>query len=238
MTDEPDNIDQPRPEMDLDKMRRRALARKDYKAEVLRVTNGLTSEEKNFCQNIVVFGVDYLRESLGWAMDVVRQFVERAEVQREIEHLTTQYKDRQAIQDRTQFFAQLKINGMVPAALAILAKAMRGHVFEADGSLKERAPDRNQIEAAMQVLDRANIQGAKYNTNVTAPNVDARQVHLHVTGAADKLKLDPQRREKLGKMVDKFIGRAAALLDANARTATRQQPVDDAKDAELADGDD
>ncbi len=205
---------------EIDKQRRRALAERKYDDPVLKVVDALTKEEKIICQHIAVNGPNYLRDRMGWAMDVVSLFLERSEIMAEITALQEQYKDRAATQERTQFFTQMQINSLLPAAVNILIRALRGNTIK-DGVVTERAPDRNQLEAAMQVLDRANIQGQKYAGNNSTPSIDARQVHLTIGGKADQLGLEAEDRKQVVGMVSKLLSKMSAAASAKARIEAR-----------------
>lgn len=203
--------------------RRAAISAGRFEDPALLVPTRLSSKEKALCQSVVTFGHAHLRESLGWTSEAVDEFLGRAEVAREIEALQEAYKDRAGIQERTQFYAQLKINSMVPAALGILARGLQGHVFDEQGNLKTRAPDRSQMEAAMQVLDRANVQGQKYAGNNRMPNIDARTVNVSIGGAVDGLgDLSPDGRQKVVKMLGGVVGRLKAAARANETVEAKQ----------------
>lgn len=139
----------------------------------------LTQSEKDMCQNVVVFGLDYLRSVVDLGPDQIASFVRRKAVRNEIERLKRQYEDRTGIQERTQFFAQLKLNAMVPAAVNILAKSLRGAYKDGNGELVA-PPARGQLDAALEVLNRANIQGAKWGGNDQTPTIDARSVSIAI----------------------------------------------------------
>ncbi len=216
-------------EAEREKLRREALRDGRFDDQVLRLARAVTPQEKQICQNIVVFGVSYLHDTLGWAAGTVDLFMERREVRREIEALAELYKDREGVQERTRWFAQLKVNGMVPAALAILAKALRGDVLEGD-NLREKAPTRSQVEAAIQVLDRANVTGAKSGAGSGLPPIDARQINIQVNNKVDGLNLATDEREKVVKTVFNIMNKLRAISKAAERVPAKHQPPVDGDD--------
>lgn len=174
----------------------------------------LLPEEKETCQNVVVFGPGYLRQVKGWSVSASKAFLERNEVVREIEMLKRSYEDRTGIQERTQFFSQLRINSMVPMATNVLHRALAGRRTRPDGTVMD-PPTKQQLEAAMAVLDRANVQGQKFNGNDQTPSIDARSVNLSIGGSPDNNGLDKDSRAKV----------AALLKHVTNRIATSKSPT-------------
>ena len=176
----------------------------------------LGNEEKEICQNVVVFGPGWLRQTKGWKAAAITAFLARAEVQKEINASTRQYEDRTGIQERTQFFAQIKINSMVPAAISVLAKSLAGpRRNEATGEMLI-PPTRQQFEAAVEVLDRANVQGQKFGGAEGAPAIDARSVQIAIGGStSDVSKLGAEGRENVRKLVAMVMNRSRALTTAD-----------------------
>jgi hypothetical protein len=174
----------------------------------------LDATDKNHCQNVVVFGPQYLF-SLGWKQREIEMFLQRIDVRTEIACLQAQYIDREAIQSRTQFYAQLKINSLVPRAITILARALVGTVLDQHGNIKDRPPERVQIDASMEVLNRANIQGKKFKESDKLVNLG-----LELFGNTDPKKtLDAPSREKLRKALGKMTARMSAADKIAAREA-------------------
>ncbi len=207
-----------------------ALTVAEYEDDGRKAT-ALTTEEVAICQNVVVFGIEYLTIVKGWPVDKTRRFMAKVEVLRQVEYLQRQYLDRGGLQERTQFFAQLKINSFVPAALGVLARALAGTQVTEDGTVKSRAPDRGQFDAALEVLSRANIQGGKFAGNNALPSIDARTVNVNVDGSA-LTGLDPKQRKRVTGILSKVVehinaqGRADQVLAEHA-----QRPVADDDDA-------
>lgn len=207
----------------------------DFTPTGARKVTALTEEEKATCQNVITFGLEYLRTVQGWKMDPIRQFLARVEVSHYLIYLRDQYLDRSAIQERTQFFAQLKVNSLVPAALAVLARGLAGVKVSADGkTIERRAPDRAQFDAAIEVLNRANIQGGKFAGNNQLPNIDARSVTVNINEAVSG-QLDPKGRKKVSKLLKGVLeaiksGDAADAI-VEARRA-RPEPRDDEDDGQ------
>jgi hypothetical protein len=179
-----------------------------------KLTYRLQDDEKNICQNIVVFGPSFLRRNLGWKKIAVKEFLARREIQHEIQTLKEQYGDRTGIQERTQFFGQSRINSMVPAAVNVLAKALRGEYVDQASGKTVLPPTEAQFKAATEVLDRANIQGAKYLGNDNVPTIDARSVSLSLGGAVaeNTAGLDAESREKVRDVFGKVLGKVRATL--------------------------
>jgi hypothetical protein len=188
----------------------------------------LTNEEKEICVNVMVYGPAYLRQVKAWKAEEVKRFLARSEVVREINTLKSSYDDRSGIQERTQFFAQLKINSMVPTAIAVLAKTLRGVTKDAEGNMVI-PPTRAQFEAAVEVLDRANIQGHKFNGNDATPSIDARSVQIAIGGQnSDFSALGAEGREKVTRILGTVMNKARALVSANdiAKGRTAKQAVE------------
>lgn len=176
----------------------------------------LTDEEKATCQNVITFGLEYLRTVQGWTMVATRSFLARVEVTHYLIYLRDQYLDRTAIQERTQFFAQLRVNAMVPLALQILMRSVVGVKVSADGkTIERRAPDRAQFDAAIEILNRANIQGGKFAGNNQLPNIDARTVNVNINEAAAG-QLDSKGRKKVSNILK---GVLAAIKSGDAADA-------------------
>lgn len=195
----------------------------------------LTPEELEVCQNIVVFGVEYLRSVKGWTSDATERFLKRSPVRTHIETLQKQYTDRTGIQERTQFFAQLKINAMVPAAINTMAKALRGTFTDPNTGNPVAPPTRGQFDAALQVLDRANIQGSKWGGNDSVPTIDARSIQIALGTASDPLKgLTGESRERLRGLLAAVTTRARAVATSDKEIKRRVAAIlperDDDKD--------
>lgn len=190
----------------------------------------LTDDEKDLCQNIVVFGPVYLRQKKGWKAAAIRDFLGRAEVQREVNALQRQYEDRDGLQERTQFFAQLRVNGMVPMALNTLARALKGYTT-VDGK-KIEPPTKSQYDAALQVLDRANIQGSKYAGNDNVPLIDARTIQTAIGGIVQNNAGDigPEGREKVRLLLRRLTGKGHKVRlpmdDSAAKTVDAEVSAD------------
>jgi hypothetical protein len=188
----------------------------------------LDGEEKELCANVVVFGPGWLRQNKQWKAEAIERFLTRAEVQREINALSKHYEDRQGIQERTQFFAQLKINGMVPAAVAVLAKSLAGVRKNEDGTLIP-PPSRQQFEAAVEILDRANIQGQKYGGNDAVPAIDARSVQIAIGGSmSDVSKIGAEGRERVRGILSMALNRVKAKAKADDVADSRKARVEKA----------
>lgn len=186
----------------------------------------LTNEEKELCTNVVVFGPGYLRQTKGWKSMAVKQFLGRAEVVREINALKSQYEDRGGIQERTQFFSQIRVNGMVPTSLNILARSLRGEVKGEDGK-KVMPPTKMQFDAAVEVLNRANIQGGKWNGNDQTPQIDARSIQLALGGSmSDTDSLGAEGREKVRAIVNSVLNKSRALIDASDVVDGRRKAIE------------
>lgn len=187
--------------------------------------HALTHEEEEVCRNVMMFGPEYLRSTRKWNAVKVKSFLERAEIKREIETLRRQYEDRSGIQERTQFFAQVKVNSMVPAALNVMARALRGEYKDpTDGHLVP-APTPQQVSAAQDILDRANIQGSKYAGNDSVPSIDARSVQIAIGGAVDSHSLDSKSREKVRNILSSVMNRSRALASSERRREVRSETV-------------
>jgi hypothetical protein len=190
----------------------------------------LTSEEMELCQNVVVFGLEYLRTAKGWRPDQSEKFLKRYAVRQQIETLQRQYVDRTGIQERTQFFAQLKINAMVPAAINTMAKMLRGAYTDPTTGQPVVPPSKGQFAAALEVLDRANIQGSKWGGNDSVPAIDARSVQIALGSASDPMHgLNGESREKLRSLLAAVTSRARAVASSPRGPSPRV--------AELEDGD-
>ncbi len=189
----------------------------------------LTPQEKVHCQNLMVYGPAYLHQ-LGWRYRVIERFCQRVEIQNELAFLRGHYLDREAIQERAQFYAQLKINQMVPAAVGIIARALRGTVIK-EGAVVQRPPERVQYDAAIEVLTRANIQGGKFKGNNTTPTIDARTLNVHLDSDEAGLNITPEGRERVRKMLLKIKSKMEVIKKVDRIENGRAKPSD--KGAEL-----
>jgi hypothetical protein len=188
--------------------------------------HALTHEEEEVCRNIMMFGPEYLRSTRKWNAVKVKSFLERAEIKREIETLRRQYEDRSGIQERTQFFAQVKVNSMVPAALNIMARALRGEYKDPTDGHTVPAPTPQQVSAAQDILGRANIQGGKYAGNDAVPSIDARSIQIAIGGSTDTHSLDSKGREKVRNILSNVMNRTRAIASSERRREVRSEPVD------------
>jgi hypothetical protein len=183
----------------------------------------LTQEEKELCQQVVVFGLEYLRQAKSWRPEAIKRFVMRPGVRTEIETVKKQYEDRTGIQERTQFLAQLKVNSMVPAAMGVLARTLRGAVTDPGTGNVTQPPSRGQYEAALQVLERANIQGGKWAGNDRTPSIDMRSVNVAIGGGTNMIDgLTSEGREKVRGLLNRILSRTAALSAADAKISARE----------------
>lgn len=207
----------------------------EYDDEAARRAHALDPAEKLLCENIAVLGLEYLRLGKGWGIEECRRFINRHEVMAYINYLLSQYKDRGGIQERTQFYAQLKLNSMVPAALSVLARSLAGTQLSADGTqVAVRAPDRGQFDSAIEILSRANI-GGKFAGSTSVPLIDARTINIGAEGAVDAVTgLTPKSRSNLVKRLKSITNRLAssdlAAEIVKSRRAERV-PVKDDEDA-------
>lgn len=191
--------------------------------------NELKMDEKLLLDNVLIHGMMYLLVNKGWTLTAAREFLQRAECMRYLKYNQDLYDNRKGVQERTQFYGQIRINAMVPSALAILTRALVGHQFDENGQLKQRAPDRGQFDAAMKVLECANIQGVKYAGDNSKPVVDARSVTVNVNTEVGKVKgLTPAGRSRITKLltgVVQFVNEGGAA--AERVTAGRVPAADD-----------
>jgi hypothetical protein len=187
---------------------RKAIRHRDYDNPKAAVAFRLTDEDRTLCRAIVVYGLEWLRHTKGWTAISIQTFINRNEIRREIETLRRMYQDRVGIQERTQFFAQLQVNIMVPAAVSILARALRGEHEDPVTSKVIEPPTKGQYLAAMEVLNRANIQGERFGGADTAPTIDARQVRIAIGASSDLMQgLSAQGREKIRQILSRVVSR-------------------------------
>lgn len=188
----------------------------------------LTQQEKELCQNVVVFGIDYLRSVSSWEPSKIESFIKREEVRREIELLKRQYEDRTGIQERTQFFAQIKLNGMVPAAINVLARSLRGAYTDPTSGNVTPPPARGQLDAALEILTRSNIQGSKWAGNDGTPAIDARSVNIAIGkgGGSVATGISAEGRERVLKVL------AGLTKGAQSAPATRRKTRDTTAEVE------
>lgn len=186
----------------------------------------LDNSERQHCQNIAVLGPNYLI-TLGWRLKDIERFLERKDVITELKILQNQYGDREGIQERTQFFAQMKINQMVPIALGVLARGLRGTVIDkTTGQIKERPPERVQMDAALEVLTRANIQGTKFKGNDKQPIIDAQQINIFGDVDTSSQALPPAARDKIRKLFNKVRANAIADTKLERRLAQEKEEAE------------
>lgn len=192
----------------------------------------LNQDEKILCQNVVVFGPGWLRQNKGWKKEAISTFLARKEVVAEIDALKRAYEDRAGVQERTQFFAQLRINGMVPFALNVLAKAMAGEKKDKATGEVSTPPTRMQFDAALQVLDRANVQGKTFAGNDSTPSIDARSVSIAVTGTSESLGVDREARARIAKMLKSVQRKIAADTEAEQAVSEKVVVADEDNEGE------
>ena len=198
----------------------------DVRGDPRQRLTALTNDEKQYCHGLVVRGVQYLHVELGWQMNELRRFLARSDVISHIEYLQQQYGDRTGIQERQQFLATRRLHEMVPAALSVLARALAGNIMGTDETgapvVKSYAPARGQFDAAVEILDRANIQGAKYGGNNNQPVIDARTVNVHMEGAVAGVDgMTPKQRGNISRVLGKVVKRLSVADDAESRVAAR-----------------
>lgn len=203
----------------------RAVKKGDYHNPLTMVVRTLKPEDRSICRNVVVYGLEWLRHSLGWTSSSIQAFINRPEIRREVETLRRLYQDRVGIQERTQFFAQLQVNLMVPSAVNVLARSLRGEKKDPVTGLVDEVPTKGQYSAAMEVLNRANIQGSKFGGVEMAPVIDARQIRVAIGASSNLLEgITPQGREKIRNVLARLISRVR-LLDHNV-TLQRERERD------------
>lgn len=175
----------------------------------------LSQEEKIFCAEIFKRGgPEYLRFELSWNATQVKEFMAKKAVRAELDYLRRTYLKREAIQERAQFFSQLRINQMVPAAIGVVAKALRGDKQTDDGNV-DRAPSRGQFDAALDVLDRANIHGDKFKGEDVPSLIDARSVSIALGETASESDPVALTDRESRDMVRTFMDRALNRLKTN-----------------------
>lgn len=168
----------------------------------------ISAKEKEICARLRVHQnpVDYLRFELGWTVMEIRTFLTRNNIREELAFLERAYNNREAIQERTAFLSQLKLNAMVPASINILARALRGDVPDRETGEIQRAPTRNQMDAALEVLDRTAVK-RKESTGDKMGTVDARSVSIYLGDKSDDLtRSDKASRERVRKLISGIVG--------------------------------
>lgn len=169
----------------------------------------LTPEEKSICSEIIQRGgTDYLRFELGWTAIKIKSFMVKKSVRAELDYLRRAYTQREGIQERTQFFAQIRINSLVPSALRVVARALQGDKTNDTTGDIVRAPSRGQFDAAVEILNRANINGSKYKGEDVLPNIDARSINVTVGEADDNDPIDlsgSESRERVRSFLSNFL---------------------------------
>lgn len=212
---------------------KKAIRHREYDNPKASVSFRLTDEDRSICRSIVVYGLEWLRHTKGWTAVSIQTFINRNEIRREIETLRRMYQDREGIQERTQFFAQLQVNSMVPAAVNVLARALRGAHEDPVTGKEVEPPAKGQYQAAMEVLNRANIQGERFGGADTAPTIDARQVRIAIGASSDLMQgLSAQGREKIRQLLARVVSRVR-MVDHNT-TGRRER----ARDEMIAEGQD
>ena len=181
-----------------------------------RRVHSLSDDERDICNHLARHGgVDYLRYERRWTAVQIKQFMARVAVQEELGYIRRLYAQREGIQERTAFLAQIQINKMVPAALNIVARAIRGDRLGDDGTI-DRAPTKAQFDAALTVMDRANITEGKFKGVDSIPAIDNRSVN--VTLGEENLDLTHRdARDKVRGFVDGLMG------ELNGRKKTKKK---------------
>lgn len=172
--------------------------------------HALSPDDRQVCSHVATKGTDYLRYEMQWSAMQIKQFMARVAVQAELDYLRRAYAQREGIQERMQFFSQLQINRMVPRALQTLALTLRGDQLNDDGTVA-RAPSRAQYDAAVEVLERANVRGDKYKGEDSIPLIDARSIQLTLGENDDENSIDPKKKRSIDRVrnfMDSFIDRA------------------------------
>lgn len=186
----------------------------------------LKPSEKSFIENLHIRGHAYFDEQ-GYSAEEEAAFLARPNVRREIERLQSIMEDGQSFIERQKFMARVKLGAMLPAAMNIVAKTLRG-LKDKDGAIvnPEDVPTRAQYDAAMDIMDRCGIAPDEINVNflVAAP------VNRHVR-KTDDAKYDSVavvQRDRVRTAIDKVIkmyGDSESTLSElhEARTFTKKR---------------
>ncbi len=201
------------------------------------LSTAISAEDKQHCLNLVIHGISYL-QGQGWRSRVIAEFLERVDVQKELARLKEQYEDRSSIQERVQFFTTLQVNKMVPTALNVLARTLQGDVMNEDGTVKSAAPARAQYQAAIEVLNRANIHGDEYGGRDNLPALDQRAIEAGARKESAGDKWNAQTRDKVRKLLGKVMRRVDALDAAEQAATDRQAREAKPVDSEVVEDDD
>jgi hypothetical protein len=193
------------------------------------IYNALSDDEMDACRNVIMFGPEWLRSTKRWNGEKIKRFLDRSEIKRELDMLRRQYEDREGIQERTQYFAQLRINGMIQPAIGVLARALRGEYTDPATGKTMAPPTAQQLDAAKEVLSRANIQGGKYAGNDAVPSIDARSIQIAIGSQVDSGLLDAKGRAKVMEVLNAVTNRTRALATHQRRreVVAEQEDPDD-----------
>lgn len=184
----------------------------------------LVDIERMLIENLVVKG-SHAFDDLGYTADKVGAFLSRPSVKREIERLQATMSDAEGMVSRQQFMARVKLGQMIPAALAIVQRRLRGTQPDAKGNVPKASsmPTSEQYSAALEVLDRAGIS-ASTQINIShlemRPSLDPRMTEAEEDGESTKYDTRAiMRRERVRNAVAGIL-RTMGAVDAKVSSLT------------------
>lgn len=168
----------------------------------------LTPEELQHCRALVQEGFHYFSR-IGWTPQQEGNFLGRPNVKVEVDRLLGQLQDADGLASRTTFFARVDLYRMLPAAISIIAKTLRG----LDGGKVSplEIPTAEQYEAAKDIIRWCGLtEGQALQVNITNNSLVLPQIDRSKAGESDGPRT-PQSRFEPNEILRR--GRVQAVLD-------------------------
>ena len=143
------------------------MAKKKSKT-VQKREDSLSDEDRDLAHELFARGPGALRDS-GWTDEQINNFLQRPEVQKEVNLLFHEYESREAMEARVVFNIRRRLRKSAHKAISVLDKSLDGPTYKRDlkGHVeydekgrpleKEPEPTRTQFNAAQEVLDRLGV---------------------------------------------------------------------------------
>lgn len=197
----------------------------------------LKPDELQHCRSLVQEGFHYFGR-LGWTQEQEANFLSRPRVKQEMDRLLGLLQDSEGLAQRSSFFARVDLYRMLPAAVSIVAKTLRG----LDGGRVNilDMPTEAQYEAAKDVIRWCGLtEGQAVQVNVTNNSIILPQIERGASDAQDssatstpRERYNPEaiiRRNKVQRVIASILTRVSETEHQTRKIEKRLAKMDKKK---------
>jgi len=193
----------------------------------------LNKDERQVCLQIAVRGEVILREK-GWDSEQRKNFLRRKDVQRELQRIEEEFRDREGFIERAKFTGLIELSKMMPVAIATYQQALLTGKKDGNGNVIE-APNAVALNVAMDLMDRFDVKGGKFSEHDALPvlvqnntqiNVGSEEGSPEATIARERLRTRLEQMMQGLEVEGNFI-EGAEVVDTRPKRRRRSRRVTD-----------